>query len=72
MLYYKPEQKIYSSRKELRKILGTYEYKRQFKKGNIITINDNDFIKKVESVTIMDNSTKNKRCNNYDGKNSDR
>ena len=71
MLYYKPEQKIYSSRKELRKILGIYEYKRQFNKGNIITINDNHFINKVESMTIMDNSTKNKRCNNYDGKNID-
>lgn len=66
MLYYKQEEKMYSSRKELRKILGTYEYKRQFDKGNIVTINDNDFLKKVESVTIMDDNQKNNRCDNYD------
>ena len=48
MLYYKIEKKIYNTRKELRSKLGWTEYERQFRRGNIVFINDDDFINKME------------------------
>lgn len=67
MLYYIPEKKMYSSRKDLRDVIGIYEYKREFKRGNIIAINDSDFIKKV-SATITDTEDKTNVHNYYDNK----
>lgn len=39
MLFYKKDNKYYKNRKELRDIIGIYEYKRECKRGNIIFIN---------------------------------
>lgn len=39
MLKYKGQ--VYNNRKELRDIIGIYEYKRECKRGNVIFLNDN-------------------------------
>lgn len=44
MLYYIPEQKIYRNRKELARKIGINPYKRECRMGNVIYINDDDFI----------------------------
>lgn len=48
MLYYKKEEKIYNTRKELRSKLGWTEYERQLRRGNIVFINDDDFINQMK------------------------
>lgn len=40
MLKHIPTGQVYSNRKELRDIIGIYEYKREVKRGNIEYLND--------------------------------
>ena len=48
MLYYKKEEKLYNTRKELRSKLGWTEYERQLRRGNIVFINDDNFINQIK------------------------
>jgi hypothetical protein len=53
MLYYRTENKMYNSRKELRRKLGWCNYDREWKAGNITFINDQEF---KQAVNLSDNT----------------
>lgn len=48
MLYYKTDQKMYYTRKDLKNKIGEQTYQKEFKAGNIMFINDNEFLDSIK------------------------